>query len=142
MSLSQVRQYFRDRLNAVDSSFKEHEDGFNRENIPSTLLNKSFFIDLGDVSSQPLSDLHIQDLMATQVFLHFKGYNNIQSKIDEAYDLAHTFRIECIKPINAMTGTNIKNVVCDNINVDHIETNDNTVIVTLDFTVRLLFNPN
>lgn len=139
MSLSQIRTYFNTRIAAVDSTYFEWNLAFDPNNIPRNLKNRSYYIKIGQVSSGPLGDQFVQDQAAVTLQLYFNGQRDTQSLVDTAIDEAHDIRMECVSVANAMSGTNIKNVVCNSITSETLSGSDNSVIVTLEFSVRLVF---
>lgn len=141
MSLSQVRTYFVTRIAALDSEFEEHQDAFNQNNIGAYNFNKAYHIFYGQVSSGPLNHACTDDAVTASVALFFSGDRDPATALATAMDFAHTFRLACIKPENAMIGTNIKNVVLNSIVAEPLESNDNAIVVRLDFTVRMVFEP-
>lgn len=141
MSLSQVRTYLKDRVAEVLPDWKEWSDGFNSENIPASLYGKTFQINYGDLSSESLNATAITDNFPVTLALFFKGARDPKSTIDSAMDRAHLIRRAAVNPSNAMTGINIKNVVCTGISAGPIHSsNDNAVMVTLSFNFYLMFN--
>tara|TARA_R110000824_G_scaffold362789_1_gene550775 strand:- start:446 stop:868 length:423 start_codon:yes stop_codon:yes gene_type:complete len=133
MSLKPVRTYIKDRLTATDSSFKEHTDGFNTDNIGRNTLDKSYHILVDSVDNQESGGNYVQDSISIKVQLYYKGYRNIQSAIDSAIDQAHDFKLRAINPAN-WTST-VKSVVCDNIRTTTLDANDNVVIMEIDLTI-------
>ena len=82
MSLTAVRTYFRARMN--ERSYAEHVDGFNIDNIPSTLLHKSYHLLSGPV--RPIKQNQEVIELTSEITIRFflKGYR----KPSEAIDLA------------------------------------------------------
>lgn len=142
MKLSQVRDYFRARILEVDTDFKEHRDGFNRDNVPRAAFNKGFHVLPGTLVSDATDMLHLDDNLSVSVQLFFKGFRDVQSAMDEALDKAHDIRLQAIKHAKAMVGQNIKNVICNSIGAEPLDSNDNAILVTLEFSVRLIFKVN
>ncbi len=139
MSLSQVRTYFQTIIAAVDSDYREWVDAFNVENIPSSVFNKSRHYEIDQVSSGPLNDRAIVDDMSVNIRLFYSGFRDVATALATAIDGAHNFRTSAVSPSNAMSGTNIKNVVCNSIRPEPLESNDNKIKVTMNFTVELAF---
>ena len=139
MSISQVRTYFRNRLAETDPDLSEWTDGFNIENIPNTITDKTYHIFLGTLASQELNDLTTDDQLAVSINVFFEGYQDVQETLDVGYDLMHQFRLNSINPCNSMVGDNIKNVVLESITPNPVDTNDNMIRFSLDFNVRLVF---
>ena len=140
MSISQVRTYFKSRLSETDSDFREWTDGFNRENIPNNIYDKAYHIAYGSLASSALSDNFIEDNLSVSIQLFFKGYRDPAQAIDDALDKAHNFRLRCVSFPNATTGDDIKNVILTTMIPDFPESNDNMIIIDLEFVVRLCFD--
>jgi hypothetical protein len=141
MSFSQVRSYFKTRIAALDAEFEEHEDAFNQDNIGAYNFNKAYHVFYSPVSSGPLNHSSTDDSVTALVSLFFSGDRTPQAALDTAMDFANTYRLACVKPENAMVGTNIKNVVLNNIVAEPLESNDNAIVIRFDFTVRMVFGP-
>ena len=140
MTISQVRTYFDGIINSVDSSIKKWDKFFDRDNIPRNLQAKAYHLSYGNLASQELADLSTDDDLTVVIELYFKQKRDHQSTFDTAMDTAHSIRMEAIKPQNAMVGANIKNVILNSMVPEVLDNSDSSVIVTLEFTVRLLFN--
>ena len=129
--LSLVRTYFRDRLEFL--GFEEWRDGFNFENIPSTLLDKSFHIESGDVA--PTASNHQVHEFSSPIIIRvfLKGFLDPVEAIDSAFDSADDIMAEVLLPANRL-GVNIKDVVPTNISVKPLsDQNDNSVLLELSF---------
>ena len=133
MSLKPVRTYLKSRLSDSDSSYKEHKDGFNRDNIPRTSFNKSYHIAINSVDNISNEGGYVESSVSTRVELFFKGFRNIQTAIDDSIDKANDVKLRASNPAN-WTST-IKGVVCDSISAETLETNDNVVIMIMEFTI-------
>lgn len=140
MSLSQVKPYFRTIIDTVDSELKEWTKRFDTKNIPKNIYNKSYVIKLGNLLSRPLNDLIVEDEFNVNIVLYYKAIRDYEAQKDAIYDKAHDIRIEAVKPINSMVGTNIKNIVLNEILLEEIDENDNSLILTMDFSVSLIFS--
>lgn len=141
MSLSQVRTYFETVIATAAPTAKRWEGKFDLENIPRNVADQSYSIEFGDLDSGPLDDLRTDDNLDIVIRLFIRGKRDKTAVEDTAYDLAHTIRMEAIKPSNALVGANIKNVILDSISKEDINENDNSLILNLDFSVRLIFAP-
>ena len=141
MSLSQVRTYFKSRIAEIDSDFKEHKDAFNYENIGKTVYNKAYHISYGGVDSVELLDEITDDRMNVSVKLFFKGFRDTQTALDTSMDKANLIRLNAVKRVNYYGNTNIKNIIMTTLTPEALESNDNQIIITLNFTVRMAFCP-
>lgn len=141
MIISKVRTYLKNQVIAVDSDFKEHEDAFNVDNIPGTLKNKSFHIDYSIDNSQEF-DTHLEDDVSATLTLFFKGYRTPAKALDVAMDLANDIRIKAVSIATVesfkITDDNpIFGVSCLSIKPSPVPTNDNQIIIELEFNLRI-----
>ena len=141
MSLSQVRTYFENAMTASVPTAKKWEGKFDLENIPRNAADAAYTIVFQDLDSQELNDLRTDDLFDVNIQMFFKGKRDSDSVEDTAYDTAHTFRLEAIKTTRAMIGTNIKNVRLNSIAREELDSNDNSIVLNLNFSVRMIFVP-
>ena len=138
MSLKSVRTFIKSRLTETSSGFKEHKSGFDRDDIPRSLLNKSYHIDIDSSNHAESDNGVITDTVSARLELFYKGYRAVQSTIDNAMDEAHNFRLRASNP-SRMTEV-IKGVVVNSVEIDPLyETNDNSMIVTINLTVTAVF---
>jgi hypothetical protein len=74
MTLGGLRAFFRTRLDGL--GYTEWTDGFNIENIPSTVLDMSYHLAVGDIRSGPANQLlHVFDYPLT-VSIFLKGFRD------------------------------------------------------------------
>ena len=136
MSFAAVRGYFRSRMNGL--GHKEHTDAFNWQNIPEKIQNRAYHIEtstgFGNGQNQTVIDAN-QDVT---VRLFILGYRDTGSRIDAAIAFADEAICDIVNPINA-NGTLIKTAKFVSMNVlPRSESNDNTIIVEINFTARLM----
>lgn len=135
MSLASVRPYFRARLNALD--YTEWTDGFNFQNIPQTILDKSYHIEVGTVAGTKVGQLVTEIEFPVVVRVFFQGYRDPASTIDAALLAGDDILAEVLIESNAF-GETIKGVFLDTINVNEYDgSDDNDVILELNFTAVL-----
>ena len=138
MSLKPVRTFIKTRLSETNSSFKEHKDGFNRDNIHRSQLNKSYFIDIVSSDNESTEGRVVTDEIVARVEVFYKGFRNTQSAIDNALDEINNFKLRASNPSN-FTST-IKRAVCESIEVEQLnESNDNSFILTINMSVTACF---
>jgi hypothetical protein len=139
MSLSQVRSLFRTRLDGL--GYREWPDGFNFENIPDTILDRSYHIETGLISGTSANQTvhNFSYSISLRVFL--KGYRDPAAAIDDAVSQAETILADILSP-SVRLSTTIKDIVPDTITVEPFDiSNDNDVILKMDFTadIKCLF---
>jgi hypothetical protein len=136
---SDVKPYFRDRL-AVLGYTKEHSDGFNRENIPATVMHNTFFIELNGVAGiKNDHDCQHTDV-SVRVNLFRNGYRKPREAIDQAIADAQTIVADFIKiPNNDHPA--IHNVVFDALSIVPIDdSNDNSLIIEMELRAVVIFS--
>lgn len=137
MSLNLVRPYFRARLNAL--GYKEWSDGFNFDNIPENIIDKSYHLDANQITNTQLNhnDLEVSHTVVTRVW--FKGFKTVKEALDRTMERIDDIMVEVLKPTNRVTGTGgLRNVTLDNVVIEPLaDSNDNTIRVSLTWDVRV-----
>lgn len=137
MSWSLVRPYFKTHLEA--RSHQEWPDGFNTENIPSSLLDKSYHVDINPIVGNSQNQSDQESTLTVTVKTFYKGYRYPQEAKDVAISEAEEIMKLCVKPSNRTLTTGLLNVVFDDLDIDAIgESNDNAVVATASYSVRVL----
>lgn len=131
MSLANVYPYFRARLNTL--GFKEWQDGFNRENIPSTVIDGSYHILTPSASGGTINQNHQNVEVSLTVQLVFKGYRYPSDAKEKSL-------VECEKIIKDICSiqnrtSQLLNVVFNGFSMSALNaSDDNQVLLELDFT--------
>lgn len=135
MKLSDVLPFFRTQLNALQ--YKEWVDSFNFDNIPSTILDRRYHLELNDALGVRNNQLDQECNAPVTVRVFFKAFRNTSA----ARDFAVTKGQELIEAILqpevrvADYADGIKNIVFDSMLIeDAIVSNDNITVLTLGFT--------
>jgi hypothetical protein len=137
VSIKSIRPFFAARLEAI--GFREWRDGFVFENIPETILDKSFHVYLETISGSPIDqkDQSLTGLVVIRVF--FRGYRDVTEAIDESISSTEAIVKEVCKVSNR-TSEGLLNVVFDGVDYEPLTAqNDNSVLVTLRFAAQTLF---
>lgn len=135
MSLTDVRQYFRDRAEA--KNFKEHTDGFNIENIPNVSIDRTFHITSNTITpNAPIAHRTLDTSSDVTLRLLFKGFRDPAEAIDESISEGQDLLCEVLSSANRL-GTSIKNVnFISMIPTPIAASNDNIVLLIMEFTAR------
>lgn len=136
--ISEARDYIKGRVLDIDSSFKEHADAFNSDNIPKTLKNKSFFIKYDNTSNNVSASNWVDDNISVELDLFFKGYRSTQQALDDSMDLAHRIKLSACNICNWVEP--IKHVSGDSVISEAVVSNDNQIIIRLQFTLKMVFS--
>ncbi len=134
---SAVRAYFRTHLDALN--FKEWKDGFNVENIPSTLISGSYHISAPQGSRRDAYDMNSQDVEAEVVIrVARKGFKNPASAIDQVASDLDTILARVLDPQYRL-GCDLKNVYYEGHSIDQLSaTNDNVAVLEITFRCLII----
>jgi hypothetical protein len=135
-SFSLVKPYFRDRMNFL--KYREWTDFINIENIPETILDKSYHIRVGSISRDSQANgLTARQTATVKVF--FKGFRSPASADDKAYLELETILAEILAIKYRTTGVGgLRNVVFNSASTEALTiSNDSVVILTIEFNCRI-----
>ena len=139
MSISVVRDYFKDQIKEEVAAAVEHTDAFNIENMHTNARDKMYHIIYQNNSNIETHGDRITDNISVTISMVFKGYRDTQAAFDSTSDTVHNIKRRASKISNYTSG--IKRVVCDSINITPADdSNDNILLVTMEFSVRMDFN--
>jgi hypothetical protein len=145
--LTQVRDYIKSRVLAVDSNYQEWTDSLEDiGNIPQNLLDRTFHITLEPLSTSFSGDLVIDDSFPVKITIFQRAYNSPVSARDELIQKGNCIRLDSINPLNveaykSLNDGNIESVESVGITPTEINsTNDNTIKVEVELNVRLFFD--
>lgn len=137
MTLGGVRAYFRARLNNL--GFKEWADGFNIANIPSTVLNNAYSLEVGTINIQMGGNNHWDFSYPVTLRVVTKGFKNVSQAIDAALDTAQTILADILQPSVRMKNDGIKLIRATSLNTAQgAPSNDNLVMLTITFSCSLV----
>jgi hypothetical protein len=139
MTLGSVRAQFRQAVAAL--GFTEHDDGFNFNNIPSTLLDGSFHVELGVITTGPANQAHHTLRYPVTVRVFFKGYRDPNDQIDQALDQAQTI-LESVLSFDQRLAQDLnrKDIRPLSVSVNPLaNSNDNAMILELEFEVYTIY---
>lgn len=140
MSLSDVRPFFRTRFEGL--GFTEHQDAFSVNNIGEAVLDDSFHIESGVVSSvnEPLTHIFTYPIL---VRIFKKGFADPIDALDAIDQTRADILDDILDPANRLQTTGINNVeFIDSSTLPLDDSNDNAIVLELNFnaTVILCFN--
>jgi hypothetical protein len=146
---SQIRQYFKEQILAVNGSLKEWRGAIvfdDTDNIPSSLLGTSYHIEIANWLSTPAQDRSVQDQFTVRLTIFKKGFTDPLTALDNLLDDSFCIRQQLINPLNVesfKSGNSSAIEAVENIsgNPSAIDsTNDNIIKIALEFNVRLYFS--
>lgn len=141
MSLEQVRPYFRTVMNNL--GYTEWTDGFNWQNIPSTVVDGSYHMELLEASGlkQNQNDIEIEQPIVVRLFV--KGFRDPAAGIDLSMEKLVGIIKEALKSSQRTLGTYLKNVKFVSASPEPFgESNDNMVMMRMQFDTLVILAPN
>jgi len=141
MSMTNARAYLRSRAKAI--GLTEWKDGFDSSNIPDTILDKSFWIDMGDITSGVKRDQYDQEIQfPLSIKIYKKGYKSPADGIDDSVLLVENLIKEACDPDKALTqGNGIVNVSFDTSRIEPLSSsNNNSVVSSVTFNFLIILN--
>lgn len=136
MGLDAIKPWFKRRLETLD--FEEHVDGFNSDNIGEIDLDRVFHVRVLTVSGGPINQTDQKTESEVEVKVFFKGGRDASEATETAVFEVESIVKECCN-IKNRTSDGLLNVVFDRASIEpRALDNDNSVMVTFDFTVNVL----
>ncbi len=129
--MKELRTYIKSRISSLGTGYKEHDDGFDRDNIPRSLLDKSYHVSIASAENiEATGQINIDRVQATlQIF--YKGFRNVRSTAEASYTKASTLRDKLTNPANFTSV--IKGCRVNSINVNPLsEDNNNSFIIDME----------
>jgi predicted acylesterase/phospholipase RssA len=136
MSVALIKPYFASKLIAL--GYEEWPDGFGDDNIPSTLLDRSFHQRFLSCDSRSINQESFEMVVNHQMKVFFKGFNTPANAIDEGLVRCQTI-VASVLNFADYTDAGIKGLFFDSFTVDPFDEvqNDNIIVGTLNFSVRV-----
>lgn len=141
MSMINAREYIRSRAKSLGLS--EWKDGFDSSNLPDTILDKSFWLDMSDIASGIRRDqIDYEINFPISVRLFRKGYRTPADAIDDSIALIENLIKAVCAPAQANAQKNgIIGVTFDTSRIEPISaSNNNSVVATVTFNFFVILN--
>lgn len=135
MSLANVRAYLKSRMDGL--GYTEWRDGFKSDNIPETILDRSYHILVETIEGGSINHTHQDTFSQVSMKVFYRGYLDVTEAVDTAILGVETI-VKDICKVSNRTST-ILNVVFNGVEISPLnEVNDNSVLVDMDITVRVV----
>lgn len=135
MSLSSVRPYVRSRLEGL--GYTEWADGFNYDNIPETILDRSFHVFIESISGGSINQADQETVAAIILRVFFRGYRDASEAIDQSISGLETIVKDVCKASNRTSV--LTNVVFDGADFEPLTVNnDSSVLLTIRLGARVI----
>lgn len=141
MSLAEIRPYMRDILDGL--GYDEWTDGFNFENIPSTIFNESYHLEVGVISAGVANQRAYRFTAPVLLRVFLKGFRSPSEAIDDALLRGDTI-LSGVLAESERLGVPADNRSIKNVFPGPIQTlpfdasNDNAIILQMEFNFDLI----
>lgn len=137
MSLTHVRPYFRER--ALSLGWAEWKEPFNVNNIPATIIDNAFNVEMGRLSGLKQNQEDIETELPVIVRYFRKGYRDPQGALDLSIAAVDSYIREALRHNLRLVGVGLKNVRLVGTNwVRFNESNDNLIMAEMEFTTLVI----
>ncbi len=133
MSLTNAVVIFQTQMDGL--GYSEWQDAFNIENIPSTILDTSYHIDLSTGEAAVINSSALQEIGTVVLRVFRKGFRDTVAMRDEMLAEKDTIICDILAPaVRLQSG--IKNIVYNSFALQPLsDSNDNSAILELNFSV-------
>ena len=139
--IKEIRSYLKAQIRGVDSGLKENKSVFYDSDIGETLLDRSFQIELNNISNIS-RDSHFSDTIETTIIICGIGKNR-DKQLDNYDNLlckAQYIRDSIIDIKNFTGSGNIVNINAGTIVSEQLPDNDNSFRININLTLSLAYS--
>jgi hypothetical protein len=143
MSLGSVFPYIQNKMESI--GYTEHSDEFDLDNVASTILDKSFSIQLGEFSASVASQLDYEWSIPISLYVYLNGYQRPSDAMTDAINKASVAMDEIIDVGDRYTQTGIRNIKPTSLDFKKYAQDADHIIVIkigLEATVHIYNNKN
>lgn len=136
MSISLIKPYFTQQLNAL--GLTEWTDAFGEDNLPSTVVDRSYHQRVVTVSGTSINQETLEYLVNHELKIYFKSFNDTDLGVDNALIESESVIVKCCN-LPEYSTAGLKGVFLDSMDVSPFdnEVNDNLMVATIQFSVRV-----
>jgi hypothetical protein len=134
-----VLTYARARLVAL--GYQEWKEAFNWKNVPKTISNAQFHVELGQGSASKLSIDNLETVIPFTVRVFIPPERDTLALRDRAALRVNTITAAFLLAANRLTQSTLKNVGLESFRIDALDdSNDNGVIISVSFTAMVVLS--
>lgn len=137
MGLAAVLPYFDSILEGLE--FTKWEEPFAADNIPSSIIDRAYHLTAGPIDGIQNNQANQDAEMGVQVRIFLKGFAYPSDARDEGIFNGERVVIQAVKPENRTLTAGLLNVVFNSMALEPLaDSNDNMIVIVLDFTARVI----
>lgn len=137
--IAEIKPYFRDIIDGL--GYEEHRDFINFENIPGTIIDDSYHIEIGTINPIAVDQLVYTLNAPVTIRLFKRGYNDTVQAQESLIQSTDTLLAGVLDPTIKLNAE-LFNVVPGTINYVQLSfSNDNWIVAEVSFvaTIKLCF---
>lgn len=136
MSISVVKPFISAQVNSL--GFEEWEDAFGENNIPSTIIDRSYHQAVVSVLGSGINQETVEYTVVHSTKLFFKAFNQTDVSVDNAIGEAEEV-LKKFLSVPDYTSAGLKGVFLDSIDIAPFdnEENDNIIVVTITLNIKV-----
>lgn len=136
MSWAFVRPYFEEILR--EREYREWEDSFGTD-VAAGVMDKAFHVGVSRMTGRKQNQQDQETEIQVELRTWHVGYGKPVDALDEAIAESQAIMQECVKPSRRVQTPGLLNVVFNEAGVEPLAANnDNAVMVTASYTVRVI----
>lgn len=143
MSLASLIPYVRSKMNTL--GYSEHRDEFDLENIPSTVIDKTYSIQVESLSVGNKSHVDYEWSFPLSLYVFYKGYNNPSDAMDGAIGEAERIMTELFEIEDRFSVEGIRKIEANGLSFSPMSQDNDTIIRTkieLTGTINIYYSKN
>lgn len=136
MSVTFIKPYVVSKLSGL--GYTEWSDAFGEDNLPSTLIDKSFHYRVVSLDGRGINQETIEFNLLFEIKLYFKGFNDPGSALDLSLADSQTIISELLN-IADLDTAQIKGLFFDSMTLDPLDDalNDNIIVASIRFNAKV-----
>lgn len=136
--ISNIREYFRTQIAAVDSDLKESPNAFYSGDIPETQIDNTYQITVNNYVNNERADYR-QDEVSVQLNIFGHGYRNELERYDDLFCKAISIRDNILSLINLHSVDYIVDANAGSVDASPLDGDDNGFQITINFTLAIAY---
>lgn len=136
--ISEIRSYIKSQIASADPNLKENKSAFFYNDIGETLIDRSYQIEINNVTSTLRTDYR-EDSLDVVVNIFGYGYRDEITRYDELLDKAICIRDNIIDLKNFTGQSFIVDASADDIISEQLDGDDNGFKININFTLAIAY---
>jgi hypothetical protein len=137
--IKEIRDYFRLIIKQIDSELIENPSAFYDGDIGETIIDRSYQIELNNISSDYKAEYRMDSMNATVIIFGFGNRDEI-ANYDDLLDKALCIRDSIIELKNIGNADYITNITANTITSEKLPSDDSAFRININFTLETAYS--